>query len=456
MRLDKIHASIVKVAAGDDSRPVLAGLYVQRVGDSKTLGTVSAADGFCAAVVPCTLDENDQTPVIVPQEAFKAAGKAKGPRHLPQELYLDLTADKAVARMVEGTPRFAYIRGDYPDFRGVIPNQDAMGTQPIFAVNPQFLAKVAAALGTETPKIQAPADKQAPWLVHTCAPDANGKPVAPFGLVMPFQVNDEAWMYRGATAAPEADHSACVSQAIYERSLASVVDFERRNQELLDQIDATRACTPVASLTDHAACLADAAALTRQVEELRADKSALIEEVSLLRAAGRNASIDLESGDSPEHEACRAAWREYDVKNDELERQIEQLEEARDALQATLDADPPAHCSICGDESGGLDHWRCLQERKDNGPSAMAAEPMVPIARLADAFTALAAVPVMAGGADEYQTYAAGIVTPAKREFAYAVLAARQAGQADPTPPSSLDPEAARKVLKRLRKYRPS
>jgi DNA polymerase-3 subunit beta len=111
-------------AAGDDSRPVLAGVLV-RLEDDRI--TMAAADGFrlavregeLAAPVPERLD------IIVPARALRELARIVGDRTEPIDLIV--TPNRAQLVVHSGETEFysRLIDGTFPDFRQIVPREFA-------------------------------------------------------------------------------------------------------------------------------------------------------------------------------------------------------------------------------------------------------------------------------------------------------------------------------------------
>ena len=138
----KIHksAKIERCVSTDQNRYVLTQPYLDiRDGESHMVAT----DGKCMAIVPVDVDAGDVSG-HVPAESLKTARKVWG------KLTLNTLA---VGESSVSAGDYQWKKpdlGTFPNWRGVVPNPENDRTETLrLGINPEFLARVAEAIGTE-------------------------------------------------------------------------------------------------------------------------------------------------------------------------------------------------------------------------------------------------------------------------------------------------------------------
>jgi hypothetical protein len=189
MEFEPQYLGITKVAAKDDYRPVLQALHVRRC--SAELGTIEAADGHIAAVVPCRLDPRDQEGLI-PALALTEARK----RYPKEKSFLRVALDDPNSAVVGG---IVYPRptGTFPDILRVV--QDALAKHdptercPWVGIDADQYQRLVRALGQHLTPAMMPTRSRGrqgelpsgPIVVHAVKPCPDGTPLPPYGLIMP-------------------------------------------------------------------------------------------------------------------------------------------------------------------------------------------------------------------------------------------------------------------------------
>jgi hypothetical protein len=210
MLFDKVHKDIVRVAAGDDSRPSLTYINVVRADDIPSVavpdghnGVMLATDGFSLAVVPVQLEPGDLPGLLDPEHVTTAAKfSSKYIDGFDNGCRIGLGDD--TVDLLDGStrPRFK-ISGDgslnYPDVGAVVPKmrpgvESAIIPLAYSSLNAFYLVNVVKALGLGFTKragedchirISQAGNYAAPYIVETAAAKITTLLQAPFGLLMP-------------------------------------------------------------------------------------------------------------------------------------------------------------------------------------------------------------------------------------------------------------------------------
>lgn len=193
----------------DMSRPVLAHVSLQAIepfaafdgSKTKYNALLIAANGFILAVVPATITDAD-VPGLLSPEVFRTARKVSGKSGV-----LSFTAGFDSVSFPDGAtqPRTLHDpmtqkRTDrdaqYPDYNRIVPRRDRLVGQALFGVNPELLARVAAAIGSKN-GVRLLGGEQGdsqPVLVDgvfSGNDNYNARvPVAPYGVIMPMHMTD--------------------------------------------------------------------------------------------------------------------------------------------------------------------------------------------------------------------------------------------------------------------------
>ena len=114
--------------------------------ESKPEPRLIATDGRMIASVPCELDENEHTPesALIDVECLKQAEKAGRKDRNGRGSCVALNGS-ARAPHAPGAPEFAYLEGEFPKWRDVMPKQSEKRIR--IAFNAEYLYRLAQALG---------------------------------------------------------------------------------------------------------------------------------------------------------------------------------------------------------------------------------------------------------------------------------------------------------------------
>lgn len=120
--LREMIAQVEFAAAGDESRPVLAGVLARFEGETLTL---AAADGFRLAVREGRLLEPiaDRLDAIVPARAIRELGRILGDRTEPVRLAITPNRSQLLVRVDETEFLSRLIDGTFPDYRQIVPRE---------------------------------------------------------------------------------------------------------------------------------------------------------------------------------------------------------------------------------------------------------------------------------------------------------------------------------------------
>jgi hypothetical protein len=173
-------------------------------------GLAIAADGFMLAVQVVRL-EADDVPGLVHCSRFEQAIK-RTPRATRKnwngDIRMELGAE-AVTYMDRATERRVTQDAlQFPNYGRVVPSHtgaDAPRAR-ILNFNPKLYAILCAALGEEGKVVLMPGkDEFSPLLLETRLPDEHGRPVAPYGVLMPMHtaMTKDLLAWEGNHAAPK-------------------------------------------------------------------------------------------------------------------------------------------------------------------------------------------------------------------------------------------------------------
>jgi hypothetical protein len=167
MIVDRKYKGIAKVASTDQCRYVINGLHIVRTGEET--GYIEATDGRRLVRVPAEFDKQELFPAvgkdcIIPKELFLQAVKDTKPAILGIIIVLNEKTAKTM-----GYVEMPYIEGTYPQTDHVIPDVKYRKRLAILTFNPQFVAELAAALGTDS--------DGTPTASIVFDPDDNGAPL---------------------------------------------------------------------------------------------------------------------------------------------------------------------------------------------------------------------------------------------------------------------------------------
>lgn len=185
---------LVALKSPPEYRPILTHVDIRRTDGA--LGLATAADGWMAAVVPISLDEDD-VPGLVLASHFAEAAKLSKAMKERNDAVLFLGAD--TVRFADGStkPRFGNGVNEsarFPDLDRVTPTRchpDERARGPL-ALNPSLLVTISKAIGSEHTTITRNGLPTSCLVIETQEPTPAGRPVAPYGLLMPvFGVNEE-------------------------------------------------------------------------------------------------------------------------------------------------------------------------------------------------------------------------------------------------------------------------
>lgn len=193
----------------DDSRPVLHEVLVVEVPQDQPKkaraiedpeetpepeerqGLAIAADGCIMAVVPVVLEEGD-VPGLVKGAVIEAASKAQGRiKHLTA-VTISLGEKELTYRGANGE-RITVdrtIEGQFPPYERIIPARPTEPFQFCFGLDARLYLKLCQAVGLESLDYGYPhlttTGVGCACLVEKLGKPANGKPEAPFGVIMPL------------------------------------------------------------------------------------------------------------------------------------------------------------------------------------------------------------------------------------------------------------------------------
>ncbi len=184
MKLDPAF-KIEKACSADRTRPVLTCAYLD-VENRKVVAT----DSYVLAVLPCEIEEGD-TAGLIPSAAFPALRKAS--KHEGGTLAANGSA-RVVDPFEQTSQDFPRPDGQYPDWQRLcaLPEPSAddgganatMGPLAEFGINVAELAKLAAALGSDTVRIKV----FSPLKPLHVSPVGSGSRPDAFGIAMPFNL----------------------------------------------------------------------------------------------------------------------------------------------------------------------------------------------------------------------------------------------------------------------------
>src|SRR3990167_5811158 len=174
--IDKQFHNLWRACARDDSRPVLAAIYIDPAGKAV------ASSGYILAVVPAAIsgDPLPESGVLIGADLWQLSLRcSKGDAVLTFDGNLTITGGGDLK--VSGSR----VIGTYPNWRNLLESAAIKDGDPgVVAFQPQLAATLAAALGVDMPILRTRATSASPLWVY-----AGGG----LGIMMPMAGSHETW-----------------------------------------------------------------------------------------------------------------------------------------------------------------------------------------------------------------------------------------------------------------------